>query len=271
MTPMSFTSKRDVLTADGPDTEVYLHGQVSQNVDDMVDGESRLSFLLEPKGNVESCFRLTRLREDSYLLDTEPGHGPLLLESLERFKLRSKIEFVLDDWQMVSVLGDCDASDFGSALLSVESPWPGLQHVDLLAENPTVDLPVCSYEEYERLRFSHGLPVIGREFDVGAIPNETDLLGLAVSFNKGCYRGQELVERIEARKGGRRLLRRIRTDAALSPKENLFSEGKEVGEVLAVTSTAPYIGFASVRGGAEGIENEAGGKIEVFALNEVIQ
>ena len=79
------------------------------------------------------------------------------------------------------------------------------------------------------------------------------------------------MERIEARKGCRRLLRGIRSDAALSPKENLFSEGKEVGEVLAVTSTAPYIGFASVRGGAEGIENEAGGKIEVFALNEVIQ
>ena len=54
MTPMSFTSKRDVLTLDGPDTETYLHGQISQNVDDMVDGESRLSFLLEPKGNRES-------------------------------------------------------------------------------------------------------------------------------------------------------------------------------------------------------------------------
>ncbi|MEC7828758.1 MAG: hypothetical protein VYB56_05630 [Actinomycetota bacterium] len=268
---MSFSSKRDVLTADGADSESYLHGQISQNVDDMADGESRLSFLLEPRGNVESCFRITRLRQDHYLLDTESGHGSLLLESLERFKLRSKIEFVLHDWKMVSILGDCDSADFASTLLSVESPWPGLKHVDLLAENPAVDLPVCSYEEYERLRFSHGLPVIGREFDVGAIPNETDLLGLAVSFDKGCYRGQELVERIDARKGGRRLLRRIRSDATLSPKENLFSEGKEIGEVLAVTSSAPYIGFASVRGEAEGIENDAGGNIEVFPLNEVIQ
>ena len=85
---MGFTAKRDVLTANGPDTQVYLHGQISQNVDDMVDGESRLSFLLEPKGNVESCFRITRLERDHYLLDTETGHGPLLCSSLERFKLR---------------------------------------------------------------------------------------------------------------------------------------------------------------------------------------
>ena len=142
---------------------------------------------------------------------------------------------------------------------------------DLLAENVTVDLPVCSYEEYERLRFSHGLPVIGREFGVGAIPNETDLLGLAVSFDKGCYRGQELVERIAARKGGRRLLRRIRSDVTLSPKEDLFSQDKEAGEVLAVTSTPPYIGFASVLSEVEGIKNEQGVDIEVFPLNEVIQ
>ena len=271
MTPMSFASKRDVVTADGPDTEAYLHGQISQDVDDMVDGESRLSFLLEPKGNVESCFRITRLRQERYLLDTETGHGPLLLASLERFKLRSKIEFVLHDWKMVSVIGNCETSDFSSTLLRLESPWPALQHVDLLAEDPTVDLPACSYEEYERLRFSHGLPVIGREFDVGAIPNETDLLGLAVSFDKGCYRGQELVERIDSRKGGRRLLRRIRSDVTLSPEEDLFSEGKEVGEVLAATSTPPYIGFAFVRSEAQGIENEAGGDVEVFPLNEVIQ
>ncbi len=271
MTAMSFTSKRDVLALDGPDTETYLHGQISQNVDDMVDGESRLSFLLEPKGNLESCFRITRLRQEHYLLDTEPGHGPLLLESLERFKLRSKIEFVLHDWQMVSILGDYEMSEASSAFLSVESPWPALQHLDLLAENVTVDLPVCSYEEYERLRFSHGLPVIGREFGVGAIPNETDLLGLAVSFDKGCYRGQELVERIAARKGGRRLLRRIRSDVTLSPKEDLFSQDKEAGEVLAVTSTPPYIGFASVLSEVEGIKNEQGVDIEVFPLNEVIQ
>ena len=268
---MSFTSKRDVLTLDGPDTEAYLHGQISQNVDDMGDGESRLSFLLEPKGNLESCFRITRLEQERYLLDTESGHGPLLLESLERFKLRSKIEFVLHDWQMLSILGDYKTSDVSSAFLSVESPWPAAQHVDLLAENPMVDLPMCSYEEYERLRFSHGLPVIGREFDVGAIPNETDLLDLAVSFNKGCYRGQELVERIASRKGGRRLLRRIRSDLTLSPKDDLFSEGKEVGEVLAVTPTSPYIGFASVRSEVEVMENEEGGDIEVFALSEVIQ
>jgi len=79
------------------------------------------------------------------------------------------------------------------------------------------------------------------------------------------------VERIAARKGGRRLLRRIRSDVTLSPKQTLFSQDKEAGEVLAVTSTPPYVGFASVLSEVEGIKNEEGTDIEVFALNEVIQ
>ena len=79
------------------------------------------------------------------------------------------------------------------------------------------------------------------------------------------------MERIAARKGGRRLLRRIRSDVTLSPKEDLFSQDKEAGEVLAVTSTPPYIGFASVLSEVEGIKNEQGADIEVFPLNEVIQ
>ncbi len=267
---MGFTAKRDVLTANGPDTQVYLHGQISQNVDDMVDGESRLSFLLEPKGNVESCFRITRLERDHYLLDTEAGHGPLLCSSLERFKLRSKTEFVHHEWKMLSIFGNPEEGDVPETVLAVQSPWPGLQHIDLLAENPITEFAVCTDEDYERLRFSHGLPVIGREFDIGAIPNETDLLNVAVSFDKGCYRGQELVERIDSRKGGRRLLRRIRSDLAVSVEEPLVSEGSEVGQVLAVTLNAPYIGFASVRSEVEAAETEIGGHVEVIALNEVI-
>ena len=105
-------------------TDITIYGDGNQTrsfcyVDDMVDGESRLSFLLEPKGNLESCFRITRLRQEHYLLDSAPGHGPLLLESLERFKLRSKIEFVLHDWQMVSILCDYEMSAASSAFLSV--------------------------------------------------------------------------------------------------------------------------------------------------------
>jgi len=270
MTSLAYHTDRDVLTADGPDAEAYLHGQISQNVDDMVDGESRLSFLLEPRGNIESCFRITRVGEGCYVLDTEVGHGELLQLSLERFKLRSKIEFVAQRWKMVSVFGGYEAIGIPEETLIVESSWSGVDHIDLLGRDLAVELPDCSGEEYERLRFRHGLPVIGKEFQVGAIPNETDLLNLAVSFDKGCYRGQELVERIDSRKGGRQLLRRIRSEVSLSVAENLFEDGQKVGEVVAATSSPSYFGFASVKGEVGSLTTEAGEEVTFSPLNEVL-
>ena len=63
MTTRIWTSDRDVISVRGPEAESYLHSQVSQNVDDMSDGESRLSFLLEPKGNIEGYFRISKFQE----------------------------------------------------------------------------------------------------------------------------------------------------------------------------------------------------------------
>ena len=104
MNSVIWATPRDVVVVEGSDAESYLHGQISQDVDDMAVGESRLSFLLEPKGNIESLFRITRSENQQYVLDTEVDHGELLKSSLERFKLRSKIEFSWSRWRMIAEL-----------------------------------------------------------------------------------------------------------------------------------------------------------------------
>ena len=82
MTARAYRTHRDVIFANGPEAEQYLHGQISQNVDDMAEGDARWSFLLEPRGNIEGFFRILRVAKDSYRLDTEYGFGQTLEESL---------------------------------------------------------------------------------------------------------------------------------------------------------------------------------------------
>lgn len=260
---------RDVVVAEGADAEFYLHGQISQDVNDMTVGESRLSFLLEPRGNIESLFRITRSKNEEYVLDTEVGHGELLLSSLERFKLRSKVQFIASNWRMISVLGPADLSEADGVEVVASSPWPGAGYTDLLGVSPSLDSPRCSSEEYERLRLAKGLPVIGREVDVGGVPNETDLLDIAVSFGKGCYRGQELVERIDSRSGGRRLIRRVRSEGALAPSDELEFEDTKVGEVLTVTNEAPYKGFARLRADVDFSVGPEGVPVTVASIHDV--
>ncbi|MDP7067516.1 MAG: hypothetical protein QF637_07840 [Acidimicrobiales bacterium] len=270
MTLMKWAIERDAVTVQGLDAESYLHSQVSQDIDDMVDAESRLSFLLEPKGNIEGFFRVTKREEGHFLLDTNVGYGASLVSSLERFKLRTKADFHLHNWRMVSVLGEDVPSDLAPGVLSVTSPWLCETYTDLLGEAIDVDLPPCAEEEYESLRFRCGLPTFGKELQVGGIPNESGLVHLAVSFDKGCYRGQELVERISARGGGRRIIRRICSDIALTSGQDLFVSSECVGQVLSVTKAAPFVGFALVSGAITEATTDGGGKISVVPLEKVL-
>ena len=270
MTSMKWAIERDAITVQGLEAESYLHSQLSQNIDDMEDAESRLSFLLEPKGNIEGFFRVTKREEGHFLLDTNAGYGASLVSSLERFKLRTKADFDLHNWTMVSVLGEDTPRDLAPEVLSVASPWLCESYTDLLGDAVDIDLPLCAEEEYESLRFRCGLPTIGKELQVGGIPNESGLVHLAVSFDKGCYRGQELVERISARGGGRRIIRRICSDIALVSGQDLFVASECVGQVLSATTAAPYVGFASVSGDITETTTDVGGKISVVPLEKVL-
>tara|TARA_Y100001936_G_C15939617_1_gene594014 strand:- start:9 stop:824 length:816 start_codon:yes stop_codon:yes gene_type:complete len=270
MTAKIWTADRDVITVRGPEAESYLHSQVSQNVDDMSGGESRLSFLLEPKGNIEGYFRITKDVQGEFFLDTDPGFGSSLLSSLERFKLRTKADFQLHEWKMVSVIGEWAPVDLGPEVLLITSPWLSETAIDVLGRTVQIDLPNFAPEEYERVRLECGLPTIGRELHVGGIPNESGVVERAVSFNKGCYRGQELVERISARGGGRQKIRRIRSDAELSSGQELFFDSERVGEVLSVTNSAPYVGFASLRGEDSEVATVDDQKVLVTSLESVL-
>ena len=95
---------------------------------------------------------------------------------------------------------------------------------------------MLSADEWERHRIASGVPDVLADLS-GAIPNETGLVDLAVSFTKGCYRGQELVERIHSRGAHRLLLRRLRFERA----PDTVAEGDRT-----VTSLAPLDGGGAV-------------------------
>jgi folate-binding protein YgfZ len=76
-------------------------------------------------------------------------------------------------------------------------------------------------------------PAMGHEIVPGeTIPAETGVTGAAVSFTKGCYTGQELVERMDARQAAppRRLVR-VTAPSSLAPGTPLHLDGKAVGHV----------------------------------------
>jgi folate-binding protein YgfZ len=243
---------RDVLSVSGPDARTYLQGQCSQDIDGLAVGDSTEALLLSPQGKVDVYIRITRTGDDAFVIDTDPGGGPVAKSRLERFRLRTKVEIDALDWACLSVrgpaAGSLDIPDGPTLVLGVE--WPSWRGVDLLGPAPVGEsdlaawLPEgavwCDDEAWEAARIEAGVPVGGREVTESTIAAEVGLVERTVSFTKGCFTGQELVARLDSRgsKVARRLWGLIVAAPARPPVGALVRTMDGEHDVGGVTSSA---------------------------------
>ncbi len=210
---------RDVLSVSGPEALTYLQGQCSQDLAALPVGGSTESLLLSPQGKVDAYLRVSRIADEDFVLDTDGGFGPTAQARLERFRLRAKVEIAPLAWECVGIRGP-DASSAavsgpGGPVLTVPVVWPGLVGIDLLGPAPAagplawVDDAVLRADAgaWEAARIEAGIPVGGREITEATIAAEVGLVDRTVSFTKGCFTGQELVARLDAR--GSKVARRL--------------------------------------------------------------
>ncbi len=204
----------DTLAVTGPEATSYLQGQLSQDLAPLGMGDSAAALLLEPDGKLCALVRVTRTSEDTYVLDTDAGFGAVVAARLQRFKLRTKVAIDSLDWPCIALRGTRVPPALSGAagppfVLPVD--WNGVRGVDLLGPGADALVPAdalwCDTAAWEALRVEAGIPKMGSELDSRTIPAEAHLVERTVSFTKGCYTGQELVARLDAR--GSRVARRL--------------------------------------------------------------
>ena len=119
-------------------------------------------------------------------------------------------------------------------------------------------------DAYEALRVEAGVPRQGLDIDETTIAQEAFLERDAVSFTKGCFLGQELVCRIDSRGHVNRLLRRLRSDAALERGAVVVADGKDVGAVTSCGRRTSALAMLrrEVEPGSEVVVRVAAGDVE---------
>ena len=201
---------RDVVQVRGADAASYLQSQVSQDLRELQQGQSAWTFVLQPTGKIDVLARVWRTGDDEFTLDTDAGFGEALSARLNRFRIRVKAEVQAPAaaWRCIAVRGDV-----GEAPAGALAGWGG--GYDLLGPaeevEPPAGVPAGSAADLDAARVDAVWPAMGSEIVPGeTIPAETGVTALAVSFTKGCYPGQELVERMDSR-GAKppRLLQRV--------------------------------------------------------------
>lgn len=229
---------RDVVQVAGPDALTFLHSQLSQDIRPLAVGDSTWSFLLQPTGKVEVLLRIWRNGDDSFVLDTDAGYGEAMVARLNRFKIRVKAEITDLPWHCIAVRGVV-AGDVAGDVAGLASWGEG---VDLLGESPSAppEARAGSADDLLAARVAAAWPAMGSEIVPGeTIPGETGVVAVAVNFTKGCYPGQELVERMDSRGAAPpKSLQSVTVAEGTAVGDAYTIDGAEVGVVTSVCGTA---------------------------------
>ncbi len=267
----------EVISSFGDQSGWYLNGQLSVNVDSLRIGEAKRALLLEPDGSLVVPVGVVRAGEHKFTLFVPVGTSSEVLARLERFQLRTKVTFARSSGSVVWFSNDSE-SDLGtlSQLLKVHVPelafadstilggisssecYTGLGSAeigDLLSDLDFIDRTMIS-------RILAGEALWGAEISPGMNPTELgeSFTRARADFNKGCYTGQELIERVDSRgyKTPRRLSNFLIYGFGSDPGglvNRVFEEDRK--PVFTVTSAEAYspgksviaLGFAHRIGG----------------------
>jgi folate-binding protein YgfZ len=241
-------SGRAQLTVAGGAAAEFLQGQVTNDVERLEPGEGCYAAFLNPKGKLRCDARILR-DEDGFLIDAEGIARPVVKWVVERFALGQDVRHadVTDDRAILSIVGpESDAA--------LERVPPPAEHahvrgehglyvrtdlgVDVICEaggvatvRTALGLPEAAAEAAECLRIESGRPRLGLDMGSETIPEEAGLNERAVSFEKGCYVGQETVARLHYRGKPNRHLRGLRLTAPAEHGDAVVLGDRELGTI----------------------------------------
>lgn len=256
--PLQYSALRETVCVDvrGADAAAFLHGQLTAAVLALDSAVAPLAAWADARGRVRAVVRVCRL-PDRWLLVTPRDGADDLVKKLRMFVLRSKVTVALaEDVAVAALLGHSDDALARSGVPAGTEPNRMVRHDELgfvrvgeaywlLLGAPaamdrlgaTLDAATETAAALAEVRL--GIPAIvpaTAERFVAQMLN-LDALG-AVSFNKGCYPGQEIIARVHNLGGVKRRARRYAMRAeAPAPGSLVHSGGQAVGEVVRAAAT----------------------------------
>ncbi|MCX5372906.1 folate-binding protein [Streptomyces sp. NBC_00015] len=192
-------SHRGVVTVSGEDRLSWLHLLLTQHLTDLRVGEATESLILSANGHIEHALYLV---DDGLTvwMHVEPGTQEALIAYLESMKFFYRVE-------VADRTADLAVVHLPAGSIAPVPPGVAVRETaygrDLFL--PRADLeayagqagPPAGILAHEALRVEHHRPRLGFETDHRTIPHELGWIGTAVHLQKGCYRGQETVARVQ--------------------------------------------------------------------------
>jgi folate-binding protein YgfZ len=282
------TNWHAIIELAGPDRLRYLNAIVSNDIKNLEAGSGSLALLLNPQGRILAELEIYAIKDrlltlshaslrqrtvetlDKYIimdevtlddatdklgsLAVEGPHAARVLEKTYGFDLDAMPDLAIRSVHIDSM--PCEIirrSHFGylgmevvAAQKTLKQIWENLLELVKLRGGQPIGTKTL-----ESLRLEAGIPFYPADFNDTVIPHEAAVETTHISFTKGCYTGQEIVERVRSRGqvNRRRVKLKFSSPEPPAPGTRLTSEGKELGLVTSSayspqSSTAIGMGYS---------------------------
>ena len=260
-----------VLT--GGDRVRWLNGMISNNVRDLATGHGVYAFLLNAQGRIQADLYAFQ-RGASLLVDTERSQREKVLQLFDHYIIADDVEVkdISDQLTALGLTGPESRNVLERAGISVpdlgylqfaDTKWNEVSITVLHSGEEAKDswqvwiAPEQVGSLWDALvkagakpagtaalnlfRISRGIPQFGQDIRERDLPQETGQMR-ALNFTKGCYLGQEIVERIRSRGAVHREFGAFAVEGPLPEAgTKIHADGKEVGEITS-SATLPLPG-----------------------------
>lgn len=260
---------RGLIAVKDEDRTRLLHAMTTNAIEGLPPGAGTIALFLNDKGRILAEV-VVLCRENDYLVDTEAATRQLVYEHLDHYIIMDVVE--LEDLSdshcvlgmegpgaaaMLASLGapvpeaDFAHASWGECLVAriAYTGGPGYRvyapvtmREELVVRLAQTSATPCDLATADAVRLEFGRPRHGVEFSDAHLVHEAQLLS-HVSFTKGCYLGQEIVERVRSRGNVNRLLTRLVMDSDQTPALDspVTVADKEAGRVLSA-AYSPALG-----------------------------
>jgi folate-binding protein YgfZ len=259
-------SARAKVSLTGSDRVRWLNGMVTNNIRDLAPGQGVYAFLLNPQGHILGDLYAFN-RGESLIVDTDHSQLEKILAVFDKYIIMDDVEVTGEKLAAIGIAGPkcrevLQAAGFAvpdlRPLQFVAATWQQAAVTLVRGDNPRVEsfelwlAPGDLDRVYETLvnagakavgtaaldllRIAAGIPRYGIDIRERDLPQETEQ-ERALNFSKGCYVGQEIVERIRSRGQVRRKFTGFEVNGPLpAPGSKIQGESKEVGEITSAAS-----------------------------------
>jgi len=270
-----YERKRGLIGVSGKEAVQFLNGLITNDVAKLEENKQMLAAFPNAQGRLLAVVRVLRI-EDKFLFETEAETYEKVLKNLQRFTFAGDffVEDLSEHFSCISLHGNGLSNfkykipeeneiieiDFrGIKILSIKSfrsngidffvPQTQIQE-DLVEELLNFGAIKINEETQEVLRIENGVPKYGVDMDETTIVPELGIENL-ISYNKGCYIGQEIIARIHFRGHIAKQLTGLILENEAQPNDELKSlDGKNAGKITSVTFSPKlekFIALAFVR------------------------